>query len=159
MSTNDFFKSKGFVVATWIVAGIIVLGLTFHAGIVVGARKATFAGRWNESYSNNFGGPRSGFGWGMMGGNGGMMNGGYPMMQAHGVFGQIIKIDGQSLVMKSSEGVEKVVLVTSTTSIRAGREEMKLENLKINDQIVVIGNPNDAGQIEARFIRLAPSIK
>ncbi len=159
MSISDFFKSKGFVVATWVVAGLIVLGLTFHAGVMVGARKAAFAGRWNDSYSNNFGGPRGFIGRGMMGVSSGVMNGGYDMMQAHGVFGQIIKIDGQSLIMKSSEGVEKVVLVTSATSIRAGREEIKLENLKVSDQLVVIGNPNDAGQIDARFIRLAPSPK
>jgi hypothetical protein len=36
------------------------------------------------------------------------------------------------------------------------RETVKISDLKVDDFVVVIGEPNDSGQIEAKFIRLLP---
>ena len=51
---------------------------------------------------------------------------------------------------------EKVVLVKKDTNIQEMRQELKAENLKIDDFVIIIGNPNPQGQIEAKFIRVMP---
>ena len=78
-------------------------------------------------------------------------------MDAHGTFGQILKIDGQTLVIKGKDGVEKIVLVDEKTSIHRFKEAIKISDLKIDDFIVIIGEPNEAGQIIAKLIRIMPS--
>ena len=38
------------------------------------------------------------------------------------------------------------------------RKNLKLSELKIGDNIVVIGDPNDKGQIQAEFVRVMPAM-
>jgi hypothetical protein len=42
------------------------------------------------------------------------------------------------------------------TDIKSGFKNIKLADLKIGDIIVIIGSPNDKGQIEAKIIRVFP---
>jgi hypothetical protein len=49
------------------------------------------------------------------------------------------------------------VVIKEDTAIMRFRETIKPSDLKVDDSIVVIGEPNDAGQIEAKFIRVMPS--
>lgn len=146
-------------VLKWVILGLVILVvivLIFGAGIFVGERKARFSYRWAEQYHRNFAGPRAGFfdDWRSFPGG--------DFIGAHGVFGQIIKIDpltdsGQAtLVIRGSDEVEKIVLVGDNTVVKSFRDVAKLSELKVDDYIVVIGEPNDAGQIEAKFIRLLP---
>ncbi len=136
----------------WVIiglAGFVVLILVFGAGMKVGALKARYSYRWAENYQRNFAGPRGGF-------LGNFRQGfeGRDFINAHGTFGSIIKIDGSTVIVKSKDDVEKTVLVSEKTTITAHRESLKVSDLKIDDQIVVIGSPNEQGQIEARLIRL-----
>lgn len=147
MDINKFFQSKLF---KWIICGIlslIVLLFVFKIGMFVGSKRADFAFRWGENYHKNFAGPRGGF-----------FNefSGKDFIDAHGIFGQIIKIDGQTIVIEGQDNVEKIILVKEDTTIRSLRDNIKLSDLKVNDYIVVIGDPNDAGQIEAKLIRVVP---
>ena len=73
-------------------------------------------------------------------------------------FGQILKIDGQTLVIKDRDGVEKILVVTDKTTLKQFHASVTLPDFKVNDYIVVIGEPNQAGQIEAQFIRLLPKM-
>lgn len=148
MDMNVSFRSKLFKGILIGIAGLILLLLAFKAGTMMGFRKAGFSYKWGENYHRNFGGPRGGFF--------GNFSGGDFMGGAHGVFGQLIKIDGTTLVMKDNLNAEKIVLIKSDTAITGLRENVKPADLKVNDNIVVIGEPNDAGQIEAKFIRLMP---
>lgn len=163
MTINNFFQTRVFKVVLWGLAGLVVSLLIFKAGTIVGFRKAGFSYKWGENYHRNFAGPRRGF-----------FRDFYDkdFIGGHGVFGQIIKIDladgseqtatstGSSgtaaLIIKGRDGVEKMVLVKDNTAIQQFRDTIKLSDLKIDDYIVIIGEPNDAGQIEAKFIRLAP---
>jgi hypothetical protein len=77
-------------------------------------------------------------------------------IEGHGTFGEIIKIEGNNLVVKGRGNVEKVIIVTEKTVIKSGREDIKFSDLKIGDMIVIIGSPNDKGQIEAKLIRVFP---
>ena len=142
-----FFQSKKFQIITWAVAGIMVLLLTFHAGMIVGYKKAGFSYRWGESYHRNFAGPRQGFASNFFAKD---------FIESHGTFGQIIKIDGSTLVVKGREDAEKIIVVSSDTAIRSGGDNASLADMKVNDYIVAIGQPNAQAQIEAKFIRIMP---
>ena len=52
--------------------------------------------------------------------------------------------------------MEKIILVSDATIIKRFQDTIKLADLKVDDYIVVIGEPNNAGQIEAKLIRLMP---
>lgn len=155
MDFNKIFQSKVFKGILGGILAFIALLLVFKAGTIVGFRKAGFSYQWGENYHRNFAGPR-----------GGLFQdfSGRDFIDAHGVFGQIMKIDpstgsGQAatLVIKGRDDVEKIVLVKDDTVIRRLMETVKPSDLKVDDFIVVIGEPNNNGQIEAKFIRVLPS--
>jgi len=148
MDINNFLESKLFKGIIIGILSLIVLLFVFRVGMFIGSKRAEFAFKWGENYHRNFAGPRGGFFEGFMGRD---------FIDAHGIFGQIIKIDGSELVIKDKDSVEKVVLVKNDTTIRRFRDDVKLSDLKVNDYIVIIGDPNDAGQIEAKLIRIMPS--
>jgi len=146
---NQFVQSKKFMVAIAGLVGLAVIVGTFSLGVFVGYHKARFSYAWGENYHNNFGGPR-----------GGLFQdfSGKEFMDAHGTYGQIVKVDVSILVVKGRDNVEKIVVVSADTSIMSLRNAIKISDLKVNDNIVVIGEPNDQGQIEAKFIRFLPAI-
>jgi len=148
-SSRDILK--GIIIG---LAVFIVIVLIFGAGIFVGGMKARFSYRWAESYHKNFAGPQGGFF--------GDWRAPIPIpfpgdfIESHGTFGQIIKIEGNTLIIKGRGDVEKVVLVTEKTIIQSGRKDIKISDLKVDDQVVIIGSPNEQGQIEAKLIRVFP---
>lgn len=153
MDLDKLFKSKNFTKALIGIGCVAVLLLVFRAGIAIGFRKANFSYKWGENYHRNFGGPKNGF----------FENfGRRDFIDSHGVFGQIIKIDtvtgtnGTIIIIKGSDNVEKIVVLGEETTITAMRKNLKKEDLKVGDSIVVIGAPNDSGQIDAKFIRVMP---
>ena len=150
MDTNKLsqcVQSKGFMVAVACLVGLAVLVGTFSLGVFVGYHKARFSYAWGENYHRNFGGPM-----------GGLFQdfSGKEFIDAHGTFGQIVKVNSSTLVVKGRDSVEKIVVVKDNTSIMRLRDSIKILDLKINDNIVVIGEPNEQGQIEAKFIRFLP---
>ncbi len=143
--------SKHSDVLKWIIIGLLsflVLIIVFAAGMRIGGTKARFSYGWAQSYHKNFAGPRKGFleNW---------RN--FPrgdFVSGHGTFGEIIKINEGTLVVKGRGNVEKIILITDKTTIVSGRQEIKLADLKIDEQVVVIGSPNEEGQIESKLIRI-----
>jgi hypothetical protein len=139
----------------WIIiglAGFVVVGLIFGAGMFVGEMKARFSYRWAENYHKMFAGPRAGFfgDWRQLPPFPG------DFLESHGTFGEIIKIEGNNLVVKGRENIEKIILVQENTSIKSGFKDIKISDLKVGDMIVIIGSPNEQGQIEAKLIRVFP---
>ncbi len=149
-------QSKKFMV---VIAGLVCLAVlvgTFSLGVFVGYHKARFSYAWGENYHRNFGGPK-----------GGLFQdfSGKEFIDAHGTYGQVMKIDpsassGQAatLVVKGRDSVEKIVVVKDDTSIMYLKNAVKTTDLKVGDNIVVIGEPNAQGQIEATFIRFLPTV-
>jgi hypothetical protein len=148
MDFNKFFQSKAFSVIIWSVAALIVLLIVFRIGMAVGYKKANFSYKWGENYYRNFAGPAKGFPDNMMGPD--------DFMDAHGILGQIIKIDGSKIVIKDRHETEKVILIKDDTTIRSFNQNLKLADLKSSESIVVIGEPDDSGQIVAKLIRILP---
>lgn len=149
---NKFFQSRIFKAILCGIGALAILLIVFGAGVFVGTKKADFSCQWGENYHRNFGGPREGF-----------FNSfnnfpGRDLMNSHGVFGQIIKIEGTTLVIKEqNDNMEKIVLVKNDTIIERFRQTIKITDLKIDDHIIAIGTPNNSGQIEAKLIRIMPS--
>ncbi len=136
---EDFLQSKLFKEIVLGIGLFAVLVLAFSLGIFVGEERADFSFQWAGDYHRNFGD---------------FIN------HTNGVFGEIIKIEindqGSSLTIKSNDNIEGMILTNSKTIIRSQRKIVKTSDLKIGDNIIVIGNPNSLGQIEAEFIRVMP---
>lgn len=147
MNTNNILESKLFKAIVLSIVALIILVFVFGLGVFVGTKKADFSFRWAEQYHRNFGGPQGGFFNDMAG---------RQFTDANGVFGQIIKIDGQTLTIKGKGNMETSILVSDKTSIVRQMNNIKLSDLKADDVVVVIGEPNDNGQIEAKLIRVLP---
>lgn len=149
MDINKILQSKVFAGVIIAVIVLMILLLGFKIGSIVGARKADFSCRWSDNYHQNFGGPQKGFLQGL---------GDRDFIEANGTFGQIIKIDGSTLVVKGRNDVEKVVLVNDATVIKNFQNTIKAGDLKVDNLVVIIGEPNVSGQIEAKLIRVIPPL-
>jgi len=147
MDFNKFFQSKIFKIIVFGIAGLIAVLLVFQAGMMVGFKKANFSYRWGENYHRNFAGPRNGFFEDFIGKD---------FIDAHGVFGSIIKIDPSTLIIKGMNDLEKIILLKDDSVIKRFQDTVRPDDLKVGEYIVVIGSPNDAGQIEAKLIRILP---
>jgi len=147
MNIDKFFQSKTFKTILLGIGGLIALLLVFKTGMMVGFQKANFFCRWSDNYHQNFGGPRGGFPGGL---------GDKDFMEANGAVGQIIKVATSSLVIKGRGDVEKVILVNDDTIINRLKETIAIDALRVDDTVVVIGEPNNDGQIEAKLIRVMP---
>jgi hypothetical protein len=149
MDFNKFFQSKFFKVLIIALGLLILVLISFQAGLVVGFRKAGFSYRWEENYHRNFAGPKGGFMDDLRG---------QDFIESSGVFGPIIKIDGEHVVIRGKDNIEKIIIIKSDAVIRRGKENLRLADLKVNDPIVVIGEPNETGQIVAKLIRVMPPL-
>ena len=123
----------------------IIIVLIFSAGISVGFHRASFGRAWGDNYEHNFG---------MRPGN--MMFGRDNFPNSHGTTGKIIKIELPTIIVQDKNLTEKTVLIKNDTQIQEMREKVIINDLKIDDFIVVVGNPNEQGQIEAKLIRIMP---
>ncbi len=140
--------TRSLTVALAAVLLVALLILVFSIGIVVGQMRANFSFRWAENYHRNFAGPSRGF------------FGNFPaadFMNSHGIFGPIISINGATVIVKGEDNVEQTISISSTTTIVGTAGTLKSSDLKVGDMIVIIGSPNQQGQIDAKFIRLLPA--
>ena len=147
MNTNNILESKLFKAIVLSIATVIILVFVFGLGVFIGTKKAEFSFRWAVQYHRNFGGPKGGF-----------FNdiAGRQFTDANGVFGEIIKIDDKTLTIKGKDNVEKIVLVGDEATIVFQKKNIKLSELKVGDGVVIIGEPDDSGRIQAKLIRVLP---
>ncbi len=150
---KDIKNEKSLYILKWIIIGVLSFAAAvfiFGLGIWVGQERAEFSFRWAENYHNNFGGPRNG-----------LMNN-FPAMDytnGHGLFGTIEKIDTDTLVVEDKDNIEKTVVISDkTTTIRNKSGIIKLSDLKIGDNLVIIGDPDAGGKIDAKFVRVLPAM-
>lgn len=139
--------SKIFKWLVFTLAELILLIGAFALGTSVGFHKAGFSYSWATHYRGNFGGPTTGqFMPPPSGSN---------FFTPHGEYGEILSVNGtSSIIIKDSGGNENTILISPGATIRQDYQTLLPQNLKAGQDIVVIGQPNDQGQIEARFIRV-----
>lgn len=131
-----------------IVGALFVLLLVFKVGEYVGIRKATFSYNWGNNYYRNF------MGHGRMAIGGGFR--GEDFLMGHGVGGPILKNSSSTLIIQDRDGAEKIVLLSENTLIKRFRDDISGSDLKPGEWVVVLGNPNEEGQIEAKLVRVLP---
>jgi hypothetical protein len=130
------------VALIWLVFLLLFFRLAFNLGV----RKGAYACKWSENYHRNFGGPS--------GEN--MMMDKDPSMPSHGVFGQVIGTATDTLIIKQNDGVETSVAVTDDTIIELLHQRVPLHEVHLYETVVVIGQPDENGRIEATFVRILP---
>jgi hypothetical protein len=143
---NDFLKAPKTKMLLWILCGVLVVLITFGLGVAIGYRRAIFASDFGENYYHNlYGDP---FGNPMVG----VMNNG--PLTIHGVVGQVIDVGSTTMSVENLNGNEESVFVASNTPIREMNNMIPLVEIDVGDHVTVIGEPNQNGQVEARFIRV-----
>lgn len=149
---KEYTQSKSFQgMLIGVFISIIAL-LIFQAGVMVGQHKVRFGDRMGEHYERNFVNmnekgfsPISPWGFGDM-----MPPGG------HGAAGQVLSVALPTFVIAGPDNLERAVVITDETIIRQFTEELSPESIQTGKFVVVLGEPNDKGQTEARLIRFLP---
>lgn len=144
---NIVYLLKLLIIIFIIIAAMIVI---FATGVWVGQERAQFSFAWAENYHNNFGGPKKGM----------LKN--FPMSDytnSHGVFGTVLSVDETSLVVAGDDSKEKTIVVNANTNLVDSKGKIMLPAIDAGDTVVVIGSPNNQGQIKAEFIRVLPQEK
>lgn len=146
---SDFLKTPKTKTLLWILCGILVALITFGLGVAVGYRRAIFASDFGANYYHSmYGNP---FGPPMIG----VMNNGPQTI--HGVVGEVIDVGSTTMAVQDPSGDEESVFVASDTPIREMNNEITLIEIDVGDHVTVIGEPDQNGQVEARFIRVFQS--
>jgi len=143
-SGNQTPHSRTFKIAVVVLTELLILTAVFSLGVSIGFRKAGFTYSWGQNYSANFGGrgfmplsPNSG-----------------QLFNSHGLDGTILNISKNIVVIKDEDSTEKSLIISPQTAIRFNFQSLNMADLKTGEEIVVIGEPNPQGQIEAKLIRV-----
>ena len=147
-ATNEFLRSKSFRRIVYGIGAVLVVLIIFQAGEYVGYRKAGFSYHLGDTYYRAFEGP-------------GMMRGTPPFFEhefpaAHGAAGKVLSVNLPTFVLDGSDGVEKVVVISDDTVVRHFRDDTASTSITAGDFVIVLGDPNEASQIEAKLIRVIP---
>lgn len=147
MDTKKQITPKIFNRIVIILGTILILLLVFQAGIAIGSRRAMFFANKNGNYMREFRDPQS------------ILS---PFLRRdtdinpHGTVGEIVSIKMPEIMLRSGGDEESIVYITATTSVRNLSGTVSSTTLKVNDRIVVIGEPLENGSISATFIRILP---
>jgi hypothetical protein len=133
-----------------VLLGLMVAMFIFQFGVYIGKSKAENSFKWAENYHKNFAGPKGGFM------NDWQQFAGRDFSNNHGVFGDILQINGDEIVIKSNNNEEKIIVVNNQTAIMQDRQPIQKQALKIGDNITVIGEPDNQGKTTAKMIRVFP---
>ncbi|MFH1183068.1 MAG: hypothetical protein V1690_02290 [Candidatus Moraniibacteriota bacterium] len=142
-------KAKSAKIVALIVGAILIALLGFAGGMSAGFHKARFSCNWGENYERNFMGPSQREPMGFF-----RDFEGREMRNAHGLAGKIISITDNKLIIQDRDNKENTVSVTDKTKIKQRRDELEIGDLKQNDEIIVVGNPDDNGVVNADLIRV-----
>lgn len=165
---KEFIQSRTFRIVASLIGVFLIAAVSFGGGVAVGLHKAKFSSDFGKNYERNFMGSRFNDGRGGQAG-GGMMNGGQrgggmmgffrdvegkDLRNGHGLAGTIISITDNNIVVKDKDNKENTVTVSDQTLIKSQGDSLKVNDLKVNDQIVIMGNPGDNGVVNASLIRV-----
>ncbi|MFA6554654.1 MAG: hypothetical protein WCS89_04090 [Candidatus Paceibacterota bacterium] len=149
MSIKTFFQTNS---VSKIIGGLGILLIAlviFQAGAFVGYHKGAFSSNWNNNYMmRDADDPRSFFAPFMHRGDD---------INPHGAVGEIVSMNLPLVMIKGPNRAEEVIIVGTSTTIRNFRQTVSASDLSIGSQVVVIGEPNDKGQIQAELVRIMPT--
>ncbi|OGH22238.1 MAG: hypothetical protein A3D75_02370 [Candidatus Levybacteria bacterium RIFCSPHIGHO2_02_FULL_37_18] len=117
------------------IGAAIVLLLVFFSGVYIGSKRAGLFPFWERRhiYQNGF----------------------VPNRFGHGTVGTIDTVGENTFVVKDRSGALKTILVDEKTILRRDRAEIKFSDLKKDEQVIVIGEPQEQeGAIKAKAVRV-----
>ena len=123
---------------------IIFSGASFIGGVVYQKSKSVVLNRTNQDYQNR-NGVRG------VGQAAGMMNG----RRGGQLIGEIISKDDKSITLKTTDGDNKIILLSSSTSINK-TSDGSVGDLKVGSKIGIFGSNNTDGSVSAQNIQLNP---
>jgi len=144
MKFDEVVKSKNFRRGIEFTIALLAMLVMFGAGVFVGLEKAQFSYNWGENYYRAIAGPKP-------------FSADVGYLNAHGAAGKILKIDSAGLVLSDNDNDEKNILINNQTLIKSGPLDYGADRLKTGDYIVVIGSPDNQGEIRAQLIRVIPA--
>ena len=139
-------------ILTLIIVGVLcfmVIVFVFGVGVFVGQARAEFSFRWAQAYHKNFGGPQMGI----------FSN--FPnrdFTNAHGVFGQVIGLGVNSMIVKGQNGMETMVVISLKTFLVHDSAKITLQDIAIGDNVVIVGSPDNQGRVSAELIRVLTDV-
>jgi len=149
MKLENINKSRIVRIILITICAIIVLLGILQIGITIGEEKVRYTGQFGNYFENNFmgqmRGPMEFFDNDLPGG--------------HGVVGKIISMSSTEIVISGQDNIEKIVSITDKTIFRKFKDDVTASDLKIGDFVVVIGNPDSQGKVEAKLLRVMPAPK
>lgn len=145
-------QSKNFKAIMAIILALIILSGVFQAGVLFGFSKASFLSNFGDNYYRNFGENGNFMGYKM--GKGMMFRNEFG---GHGVIGKIIKVDLPNIIVLGKDNVEKIIVTNASTTVHQFRDVSSTDKLAIDQIVTVLGNPDEKGQIQAKFIRIMPN--
>ena len=147
---ENWMRSKNVRLGIIILLVCIIALLIFQAGMTVGFMRASYDRDWNNHYLENFGpGIRNPIS---------RMSESNRAPNDHGAFGKIISISLPTVTILGPDSIEKTIVINQGTVIRDMHNPVQPTELVPNMSMVVIGTPNNQGQIEATFIRILPPL-
>jgi hypothetical protein len=149
---QNLFTGPNFWPRVIVVLVVLILVLTsFQLGKMVGYRQAGFANRLGDNYRRTF-----------------AEQGRWPnkfdlpppergLPNSHGAVGKVIKMSDKSFIISTPENVEKTIIVSTDTLVKKFRDAVKVTDLQSGDMVVILGEPNDSGEVVAKLIRIMPT--
>ncbi|MBU6427023.1 hypothetical protein KGQ27_02165 [Patescibacteria group bacterium] len=146
MNYKEFFGSSGYARLLKILGMLLVLMVIFSIGMAAGYYRAKFSFERDNNYYS-IGWPRSPLA---------------PFLNdtddsnPHGAIGKIISVQLPSIMIRDQGNVERIAVIGGSTAIRHFRSEASTTDLIPGEQVIVIGEPDGKGRINAAFIRILP---
>jgi hypothetical protein len=149
---KNFFTTPRVKWSLAALAAVLVLLLTFDAGVSVGERHAyDRASRFGQAMPP----PPP---------DAGVLPHGF-MPEEHGAVGTITQVALPLITLKTRSGETESIRVSTSTLVRQGSQTISTEGLSVGENVIIIGEPsqpNEPGageqseQIDARLIRVLP---
>jgi hypothetical protein len=137
---DHFISSSRVRITLAIIGALVVLALVFHAGVAFGAHHGA---------------------WGRMSGDRGFRHPFFPQGFAlphgfipneHGAVGTVRSVS-PAVTIETRDGAIRPVAIATSTLVRARGEE-GTTTLSVGDKVIVIGQVNEQGRIDAKFINV-----
>jgi len=131
-----FFVSRTVRVVAGVVGVLFLAALIFHAGVVYGSHRNPFG---RHDAGRGFRPP--------------FFPGGFELphgfiSNAHGAVGTVTTLALPTITMQTREGTSQTILVGTSTITRGGTA------LSVGDEVLVLGEPDSQGRIDATLIRV-----
>lgn len=138
----NMYKNKVVIGVISIIAALLI----FQSGVFVGYHKASSSYSGGDHFYRMMQGPTPE----------GMMDRD-DFSPTHGASGRIVSVSLPSFIVAAPNNLEKTVTVDGQTIIRRFRDTVGQNDIHANDLVLVLGDPDQSGTIQARFVRLMPA--